>query len=256
MPAPVDASSPITSAFKRAPADAAGGARSRAKLIRAALGSPRRRRRGGDAVRARPSPASSIDAASGADAAPSRALEQARALSAAARRHQVGDRARRPSRPRTPTVSDSVGWGWIVSAMSSASAPISSACTVSAISSPAPTPTIPAPSSRWRAGLEQQLREPLWAPQRERAARGGPREHRLLVLDPVALRVGLGQAHPGDLGVGVGDRRDRPRRRTRHLAPRRSPRRRPCPRASPCARASGRRRCRRSRRCPGTFVRI
>ena len=47
------------------------------------------------------------------------------------------------------TVSDNVGCGWIVRPMSSASAPISSASTVSAMSSPAFTPTMPAPRMRF-----------------------------------------------------------------------------------------------------------
>ena len=62
------------------------------------------------------------------------------------------------------TVSDSVGCGWIVSAMSSASAPISSACTVSAISSPALTPTMPGAEQPPRARLEEQLGQPSSRP--------------------------------------------------------------------------------------------
>ena len=57
-----------------------------------------------------------------------------------------------------------VGWGWMVRAMSSASAPISIAWTVSAISSPAPTPTIPAPSSRWLPGSNSSLVRPSSRP--------------------------------------------------------------------------------------------
>src|SRR5205814_10603712 len=50
------------------------------------------------------------------------------------------------------TVSDNVGWGWIVSATSFASAAISIASVPSAMSSPAPGPTIPTPSTRSVAG--------------------------------------------------------------------------------------------------------
>ena len=95
--------------------------------------------------------------------------------------------------------------------MSSASAPISSASTVSAISSPAFAPTMPAPSRRLRAVLEEQLGQALVAAHAERAPARGPREHRLLVLDALRCRLALGEAHPRDLGIGVGDRRDRAR---------------------------------------------
>ncbi len=63
-----------------------------------------------------------------------------------------------------PTVSDSVGWGWMVRPMSSASEPISSACTVSAISSPALTPTIPAPRIRRVSGSISSFVEPSERP--------------------------------------------------------------------------------------------
>ena len=45
-------------------------------------------------------------------------------------------------------VSDRVGWGWTLKAMSSGSAPISMPSTVSEMSSPACGPTMPAPTRR------------------------------------------------------------------------------------------------------------
>ena len=74
-----------------------------------------------------------------------------------------------------------------------------------------------------------------------------------LTLMPLRLRLVLGQADPGDLGIGVGHARDHARvERAAQLRRRRSPARprpRRAPRAPPCARASAGRRCRRSRRC-------
>ena len=134
-------------------------------------------------------------------------LLQRRALAAAGEIRSVIDPS--SSSAASAIVSDSVGCGWTVSAMSSALAPISSASTVSEIRSPASTPTIPAPSSRWVLALEQQLGHALVAAQAQRPARRAPREDRLLVLDPVGLGPRLGQAHPGHLGIGVGHRRDR-----------------------------------------------
>src|SRR5215212_7078921 len=46
------------------------------------------------------------------------------------------------------TVSDRVGWGWMVSPMSAASAPVSMASAASAMRSPALGPTMPAPMMR------------------------------------------------------------------------------------------------------------
>ena len=110
-----------------------------------------------------------------------------------------------------PTVSDSVGWGWMVSAMSSALAPISSASTVSAISRRRRRRRSRRRAARCVPGSNSSLVMPFGAAQAERAAGGRPREHGLLVLDALGLGVGLGETHPRDLGVGVGDRRDRPR---------------------------------------------
>ena len=109
------------------------------------------------------------------------------------------------------TVSDSVGCGWMVRPMSSASAPISRASTVSAISSPALMPTMSRAEDALRALLVEHLGEAFLAPHAERAAARRPREHRLVVLDALRLGLGLGQAHPGDFGIGVGHARDRAR---------------------------------------------
>jgi hypothetical protein len=73
------------------------------------------------------------------------------------------------------TVSDRVGCGCTVSAMSVAFAPISSASTVSEIRSPAPTPTIPAPSTRWDPGSTISFDRPSSRPSasaRPEAAQG------------------------------------------------------------------------------------
>src|SRR5439155_276788 len=68
-------------------------------------------------------------------------------------------------------VSDSVGWVWIVAARSSAVSAASTARAPSAISSPAPGPTIPTPDTR---RLETQLRADGAAPDGdEHAVEGG-----------------------------------------------------------------------------------
>ena len=115
-------------------------------------------------------------------------------------------------------VSDSVGCGWTLRAMSSALAPISSASTASEMRSPAPTPDDARAEQPLGLWLEEQLGHALVAAQAQGPARRAPREDRLLVLDAVGLGPGLGQAHPRHLGVGVGHRRDRAWRRTRRRA--------------------------------------
>ncbi len=49
---------------------------------------------------------------------------------------------------------------------------------------------------------------PSSRPKRQRAAGRGPGENALAVLDALGLGLVLGQADPGDFGVGVGDRGD------------------------------------------------
>ena len=74
-----------------------------------------------------------------------------------------------------PSVSESVGWGWMVRPRSWASEPTSIACTASAISSPALGPTMPAPSSRRVPGSTRSFVRPSsrpWARDRPEAAHG------------------------------------------------------------------------------------
>ena len=105
-----------------------------------------------------------------------------------------------------PTVSDSVGCGWMVSPMSSASAPTSIASTASAISSPALTPTMPRAEHAARPGLDEQLGQPVGAAHARARGRTPPTGTRLLELDarPPWPRVSV-RPDPGDLGIGVGD---------------------------------------------------
>ena len=104
--------------------------------------------------------------------------------------------------------------------MSTASAPISIASAISPIMSPACVPTMPPPTMAVRRLVEEQLGEALVAAVGDRAARRRPREQALLHLDAARLRLVLGDADPGDLGIGVGDARDHARveRRLRQLA--------------------------------------
>ena len=106
------------------------------------------------------------------------------------------------------TVSDRVGWGWMVRPMSAASAPISMAsgdfgdevAGVGADDAGADDPV---------GGLvEQDLGHAFVAAQRQGAAGGGPGEHAFAVFDPGGFGLVLGDADPGDLGVGVGDAGD------------------------------------------------
>ena len=60
----------------------------------------------------------------------------------------------------SPTNSPSVGCGWIVRPMSTASAPISTASTTSLMRSPACVPTMPPPRTRWLALSKMSLVKP------------------------------------------------------------------------------------------------
>ena len=62
-----------------------------------------------------------------------------------------------------------------------------------------------------RLFVEEQLGQAFITPERQRASIRRPRERRLFVLDATRLRVGLGQAHPCDLGIRVGHRRNHAR---------------------------------------------
>jgi concentrative nucleoside transporter, CNT family len=66
--------------------------------------------------------------------------------------------------------------------------------------------------------IDEQLRPSFGAAQRDGAPRGHPGEFDLLVGDVLRLGVVLGQAAPGDLGVGEHHRRDGPRSELRWLA--------------------------------------
>ena len=57
-------------------------------------------------------------------------------------------------------------------------------------------------------GLDDQLGEAVAAAEGDGAARGGPREARDRHLDALLAGLGLGEAAPGDLGVGVDDAGD------------------------------------------------
>ena len=120
-----------------------------------------------------------------------------------------------------PTDSLSVGCGWMVLPMSVASAPISTASASSLMRSPAPVPTMPPPTMRWLSASKISLVKPssrALAMARPEAAHG---KFRHADLGAVLLRLVLGQADPGDLRVGVGDRRDDARVEMRFLARRR-----------------------------------
>ena len=54
--------------------------------------------------------------------------------------------------------------------------------------------------------VPQRLGQALVAPERKRAPARGPREDRLAVSDALGLGLRLGEADPGDLRIGVGDR--------------------------------------------------
>ena len=82
------------------------------------------------------------------------------------------------------------------------------ASAASAMRSPALGPTMPQPMIRSVALVEQHLGDALVAAERQRAAGRRPREHALAVLDARGLGLVLGDPDPGDLGVGVGHRRD------------------------------------------------
>ena len=103
------------------------------------------------------------------------------------------------------TVSDRVGWGWMVRPMSAASAPISMASggfgdEVAGVGSD------DAGADDAVGGLvEQDFGHAFVAAQGQGAAGGGPGEHAFAVFDPGGFGFVLGDPDPGDFGVGVGD---------------------------------------------------
>src|SRR5438874_5433497 len=68
------------------------------------------------------------------------------------------------SSAENPIDSESVGWGWIVLPMSTASAPISIASAISLTRSPACVPTIPPPTTRCVASSKRSLVKPSSRP--------------------------------------------------------------------------------------------
>ena len=97
----------------------------------------------------------------------------------------------------------------MLSFRSVASAAISTASTPSAISSPAPAPTMPTPRTRSVSGSMTSFVRPSGRSIATRAAERGPGELRDLDLAALLLRLGLGQAAPGDFGIGEDDGRNR-----------------------------------------------
>ena len=110
-----------------------------------------------------------------------------------------------------PSVSESVGWGWMVRPRSCASEPTSIACTASAISSPALGPTMPAPEQPPCLGLDEQLRQAVVAALGQRRGPRPPTGRTPSRRRGPAPALRLGQPGPGDLRVRIGDVRDRPR---------------------------------------------
>ena len=111
-------------------------------------------------------------------------------------------RCRRCTSAAAPSVSLSVGWGWIVSTTSRTEQPISMASTASPIRSPAPKPTMPQPRTRCGLRVDDPLGQPFGAADGLGAAAGRPGE--LGHFDRAALLLGLGfrESCPGDFGIG------------------------------------------------------
>ena len=127
------------------------------------------------------------------------------------------------------------------------SRPSRSPASPSAISSPAPDPAMPTPSTRPVFLSSTSLVSPSGRSTVIGAAQRAPWELRDLDVAPLGLRLRLGQSRPCDLRIGEHDRRNRERLEHRAMSLDRLRRPR-APRATPCARASARPRRRRSRR--------
>jgi hypothetical protein len=84
--------------------------------------------------------------------------------------------------------------------MSVASDPISIACAISLIRSPAFVPTIAPPTDRCVSASKMSLVNPFVAAVRDRASGSRPRELRRADFRAALFRLVLGQADPGDLG--------------------------------------------------------
>ena len=96
----------------------------------------------------------------------------------------------------------------MVSAMSFARAAISMASVPSAISSPAPAPTMPTPSTRSVAGSMTSFGHAFGAIESHRAPGCGPGELRNLDLAIFLLRLSFGQTRPCDFRIGEDDGRN------------------------------------------------
>ena len=94
--------------------------------------------------------------------------------------------------------------------MSGTSQPISMASTASAISSPAPGPTMPHAQDALGLRIDEQLGQPFGAAQRHARGRWRPRDRRpTSYLRPSCLGLLFGQAGPGDFRIGEDDGRNR-----------------------------------------------
>ena len=106
------------------------------------------------------------------------------------------------------SVSERVGWGWMLSARSRATAAVSTAKTPSAISSPAPDADDPNAQNAPGVRVEQQLRHPLGPIERYRPARGGPGEPERVDLDVLrpfaSVSVNPHQATSGSVKTTAG----------------------------------------------------
>ena len=118
------------------------------------------------------------------------------------RRASTRRRTLRPPPSASPTAS---GCGWIVSLRSAAVAPISTASTASAISSPAPGPTMPTPRTRSVFGSMTSLVTP--SVRSSVIARPDAPHGKRVDGDLALLLRGLvfGQAAPRDFGIGEDD---------------------------------------------------
>ncbi len=134
--------------------------------------------------------------------------------------------------------------------MSATSQPISIANTASAISSPAPLPTMPQPRTRSRLGVDQPFGQAVGDAQCLGTATGRPGIDLDLDFATVTFGFVFGQTRPGDFGIGEDDRGNGDACRMPTVC-RQSLRRQRVLRASLCAPASGRPRHRRSPGCAG-----
>ena len=96
----------------------------------------------------------------------------------------------------------------MVSATSLATAAISMASTPSVMRSPAPTPTIPTPSTRSVCGIDEELGHAFGTVEGEGAARSCPGKLGNFDFAVFLLRLRLGEAAPGNFRIGENHRRN------------------------------------------------